>query len=173
MADIDKEILNQFQSESKGLIEEGLAVLEEIEGDFSLVRQMEDYGNKVDRIMGGAQSLAILAGPEHALAMIGDYAALCKAVGYKTSQINNNPQLFDIAVALLMDATETLRVLVDRAEEPVATLKQVISSTFIDRLNWVNVQFKGNFRSSISADGGSNKMNQSEIDDLMKKLGLS
>lgn len=168
---IDKEIVKDFVTESKNLIHQALELLENIEGDFSQVKELEVYGNEVDRIMGGAKSLALLVPPTHSLHMISDYAALCKAVGYKASQIKNNPQFYDVCVALLLDATETLDILLDRVDETAEVLKKTLPQAFIERVRWVSHQFTAEYRSSVDSNG-SQTLNQSEIDDLMKKLGL-
>lgn len=82
------DILKEFQIESKNLIEESLRVLENCDGDPSQAHSLEEYAQLVDRIMGGAKSLAVhLNDPNHIIHKVGDYAALCKAVGYKASQI--------------------------------------------------------------------------------------
>lgn len=172
---IDKEIVEDFVGESKILIEEMTDLLESIEGDFSQVSKLADYGNAVDRVMGGAKNLALLVSEDHALHMISDYTALCKAVGYKASQIKNNEQFFDICVALLMDATETLNELLDNIHEASSKLRTTIPGAFIERLRWVSNQFSGDFSASVGtgASGESElRLHQSEIDDLLKKLGL-
>ena len=170
---IDKEIVEDFVTESKTLIESLIELLENIEGDFSQVQKLADYGNNVDRIMGGAKSLALMVGEDHALHMISDYAALCKAVGYKASQIQNNEKFYDISVALLLDATETLNILLDNIMLPAPVLRQNIPAAFIDRLRWVSSQFDESFNASVDmGDAGKKKMAQTEIDDLLKKLGL-
>lgn len=169
---IDKEIVEDFVNESKTLIEDLIDLLESIEGDFSQVVKLADYGNNVDRIMGGAKSLALMAPPEHAIHMISDYAALCKAVGYKASQITDNEQFFDICVALLLDATETLEVLLARIHEPIMDLKKSISQAFVERLRWASEQFSESYSMSVDTGTTGKKMKQSEIDDLLKKLGL-
>ncbi|MNK01175.1 hypothetical protein D3C87_189700 [compost metagenome] len=168
---IDKEIVKDFVTESKNLIHQALELLESIEGDSSQAQELEAYGNSVDRIMGGAKSLALLAPPTHSLHMISDYSALCKAVGYKASQIKNNPQFYDVCVALLLDATETLEALIDRVDETSDVLKKTLPQAFIERVRWVSNQFSSEYRGSVDSTG-SKTMNQSEIDDLMKKLGL-
>ena len=155
------------------MIEDLIELLENIEGDFSQVQKLADYGNNVDRIMGGAKSLALMVSEDHALHMISDYAALCKAVGYKASQIQNNEKFFDIAVALLLDATETLNLLLDNINLPASVLRQNIPAAFIDRLRWVSNQFNESFSASVDTGAaGKKKMVQTEIDDLLKKLGL-
>lgn len=169
---IDKEIVKEFVSESKNLIHLALELLESIEGDFSQVAKLEEYGNNVDRIMGGAKSLAVLAPPQHALFMISDYAALLKAVGYKASQIRQNEKFFDICVALLLDATEMLDALLDKIDLDTPTLKKTMPQAFIERVRWVSSQFSAEYRESVDAGAPTKKMNQFEIDDLMKKLGL-
>ncbi|WP_413581691.1 hypothetical protein [Bdellovibrio sp. HCB288] len=174
---IDKEIVKDFVSESKILIEDLIDLLEGIEGDFSQVQKLAEYGNGVDRIMGGAKSLAMSAPTDHAVHLISDYTALCKAVGYKASQIQDNQSLFDVCVATLLDGSETLSTLLDRIEEPVVALKTTIPQAFIDRLRWVSGKFSDDVAISVSAKGaapdqGKQKLKQNEIDDLLKKLGL-
>lgn len=169
---IDKEIVEDFVTESKSLIEELIDLLESIEGDFSQVQKLADYGNNVDRIMGGAKSLALMAPPDHALHMISDYAALCKAVGYKASQITDNEQFFDVCVALLLDATETLSVLLNSIHKEGAVLRETIPQAFIDRLRWVSHQFSEAYSMSVGTGSSPQKMKQSEIDELLQKLGL-
>lgn len=173
---IDKEIVEDFVSESKSLIEDLVDLLESIEGDFSQVKKLAEYGNNVDRIMGGAKSLAMMAEPDHALHMIADYSDLCKAVGYKASQIKDNEQFYDICVAILLDATETLRSLINNIHQSSSMLKQTIPAAFIERLRWVSQQFNESFSMSVgtgaAADAAANKMKQTDIDDLLKRLGL-
>lgn len=169
---IDKEIVEDFVTESKTLIEELLNLLESIEGDFSRVQDLATYGNNVDRIMGGAKNLALMADGDHALHMISDYAALCKAVGYKASQIRDNEQFFDICVALLLDATETLDVLLDHIHDAGDVLRKTIPQAFIERLRWVSQQFSEEYTMSVGTGDAPKKLKQTEIDDLLKKLGL-
>lgn len=174
---IDKEIVEDFVNESKSLIEDLIDLLESIEGDYSQVLKLADYGNNVDRIMGGAKSLAIIAPTDHALHMIGDYAALCKAVGYKASQIKNNEQFFDICVALLLDATENLNRLLKNIDKNESYLRDTTPQAFIERLRWVSNQFTDEYNMSVGAGKeqaatDAQHMQQSDIDDLLKKLGI-
>ncbi|MGZ3768906.1 MAG: hypothetical protein ACXVCP_04105 [Bdellovibrio sp.] len=171
---IDKEIVEDFINESKTLIEEMQDLLESIEGDYSQVSRLADYGNSVDRIMGGSKNLALLVSADHALHMISDYTALCKVVGYKASQIKNNQQLFDICVALLLDATETLDTLLDNLDKEAKTLRDTIPQAFIERLRWISNQFRGDYNISVGSGGTAEtpRLQQGDIDDLLKKLGL-
>ncbi|HPI41851.1 MAG TPA: hypothetical protein PLJ21_13660, partial [Pseudobdellovibrionaceae bacterium] len=170
---LDKDILNDFILESKKLVEDSLEILNEVEGQPDQAKRLADYGNLVDRIMGGARSLALLVPKDHAIHMVSDYAAVCKAVGYKSSQILENDSFFSACVGLLLDATETLEKLLDGVETPTVELKKSIPGTFIDRLQWVSKRFSKDFRSSVSAvTDPSGAMSQDDIDGLLKKLGI-
>lgn len=171
MSQIDKEILKEFTTESKQLIDQLVDELETIEGNYDLVYKLEDYGQKVDRIMGGAKNLAVFAGPGHVVLLIGDYCSLCKIVGYKASQISNNEQLFNVCVAFLLDVTENLRAAIVALEKNEALANQTLSPTFVERLRWISDKFGEGFRTSVDA-GNKGKLVQNEIDELLKKLGL-
>lgn len=177
---VDKEILEDFKTESKGLITELLDLLEEADGDPTQYEKLERYGQTVDRIMGGVKSLATNFAEDfpagHMIHQMGDYAALCKAVGYKASQIQENEQFFNVCVAFLLDATEMLSQMVARlGSEEVKNLSHLLNKTFLDRLRWINAQFKGDVRATVASTNApvAKKMNQTEIDDLLRKLGVA
>jgi len=159
---LDVDILNDFYKESNTIIVESIDLLESMEGDFSQKENLKVFGNKIDRIMGTSASIAMMAEPDHGLNLITDYTLLCKAVAYKAAEIDTNAKLYDVTVALLLDAVEALSILIKKIELPMAQLKQVISPNFIERLHWVSEQFSK--QSSLQT--------QSEIDELMKKLGF-
>jgi hypothetical protein len=175
MSDTQDDILKDFREESKTLLKELVEILDGVEDHFELVKDLESYGQTVDRIMGGAKSLALTFPPEHFIHQIGDYSALCKAVSYKASQIEKNENFFNVCVALLMDATEVLEAMILNlgSGAPLA-MSQMFSNTFLDRLKWISNQFAQDVRSSVGSTGtdAAKKMSQNEIDDLMKKLGL-
>lgn len=166
------EILKDFQVESKKLIKEMKTVLDKCEGDMTLARSLEDYGMYVDRIMGGAKNIAInVSDPGHIIHKIADYSGVCKAVGYKSSQVTDNEPLFDTCVALLMDATDVLEVMFrNLIQKPAVPIDQLINQHLIDRLKWVSQKFGENYRSSVAI--GQQKMSQGEIDGLLRKLGV-
>ncbi len=177
LSKVDAEILREFQLESKNLISQLMTILYQCEGNFSQVKSLEAYGQTVDRIMGGAMSLAVTLSsitPEHFIHKVSDYAALCKAVGYKASQIKENEQFYEIAVAFLLDATEMLAELIDKIlEVKTSQFKELFSKTFLDRLKWISAQFGAEYRASVDVHKNKpKKMTQDEIDSLMKKLGL-
>ena len=169
----DMEILKDFILESKITIKDSTVLLDKVEGEMVKVKKLQDYGNLVDRIMGAAQSIGLLVPPDHAIHLLADYAAVCKAVGYKASQINDNEQFFDICVALLQDATETLDGLLDNLDKSPDELRKSLTSTFLDRLRWVSGKFSTDYNESVGTGGsGQKKLEQDEIDNLLKKMGV-
>lgn len=159
---LDADILNDFYNESNTLIQEMLVLLESMEGDFAQKENLKVFANKVDRIMGAASSMAMMTDQDTGLNLVTDYTLLCKVVAYKAAEIQNNPKFYDVTVAVLIDAIEALDELVKKVELPAAELKKIITPHFIERLRWVSDQFTK--QSAIQS--------QSEIDDLMKKLGF-
>lgn len=168
------EIVEEFKLESIDLVKELIDILETIEDSFEERHRLEQYGQVVDRIMGGARSLAVAVdSPDH-LNQVGTYAELCKLVGYKASQISDNVQFFNVVHGLLMDATEMLmQMIVTFGTDKEKNIKESLSTTFLDRLKWINGQFDENTRGTLSLDTDKRETaTQSEIDALMKSLGI-
>lgn len=171
---LSTEILNEFIIESKTILEGATEELNKVEGRMAQADRLKKYGNYVDRIMGAARLIGSMASPGHAVTLVGDYAALCKAVGYKASQIGDNEQFFDICVALLQDATESLESLIDNLDKSPDELRKTIPNTFLERLRWASNKFTTDYAASVDlrSGGGEKTMEQSEIDTLMKKMGF-
>lgn len=169
----DSEILQDFQVESKKLLTDMAKVLEEAEGNIQQARSLEDYGLYVDRIMGGAKSIAMnFPDQTHIIHKIADYSEVCKAVGYKTSQVWDNEPFYDICIALLMDATDALGDMIENMlQAPQTDVRQLINKHLIDRLKWVSAKFGAEYRSTVAIDKKT-KMSQGDIDGLLKKLGV-
>ena len=165
----DTEIVRDFLKESKALIEIMTDQLESVEVDITDFKLLAEFGNNVDRIMGGAKSLAMMYPQNVALTKISDFSALCKAVGYKASNSRNNESLISTSVALLLDAVEALELLLDNLDASDEELREFIPKEFLERLKWVSDQFEDNI--SASVDAGNVDKSQ-EITALLKKLGL-
>ena len=166
------EILEDFKSESKALIADLINILESVEGDFTKVEELEQYGQVVDRIMGGASTVSMTMDDPSEIEKIAKFAELCKKVGYRASQIEKNEDFFHITVALLMDATETMESVVDSLGRERKNWNEFLSSTFLDRLKFVNSHFSENTRASVAVGTGENAMGQDDINDLLKSLGI-
>lgn len=167
--ELDKTILDDFVQESLGLVDKCIELLESIEQDPSEVEKLSEFANLIDRVMGGAKSLALEISKEHALHLVGDYCAICKSVGYQGASIQNNDQLYSVCVALLLDAVEMVRTLLTQIEMKRSDLLKIFSATFLERLKWMSFQFD---QIEKKSQASGDKMQQNEIDELLKKLGL-
>ena len=171
------EILDGFKEESKALIDEMLELLEEIEGNPGLYQRLEEYGIRVDRIMGTAKSLASSGIAAEQTSQIGAYCEICKIVGYKGSQVGVQT-VFDLVVAFLLDATELLKEMTDEIADSSGTAwRKFTNETFLDRLRWLDKQLGdrlratvGSSKSDAKAKGGESL--QREVDEVLKQLGI-
>ncbi len=164
---MDIEIIRDFVSESKNIVTECVNLLEKVEGDFSQVKTLETYGNNLDRIMGGAKTLSLDQSEESVLTVISDYAAVCKNVGYKAAQITSNEAFYDICVGLLIDASEMLLLILNKAELPLAEVKKAIPEEFITRLKWVLSQFGENVRSTVALES---TLSAADVHELLNRI---
>ena len=161
------EIITEFQSESEMLVGQMLELLESIEGEPSQVKRLAQYGQYVDRMMGTSKSLA-LAVPERQaqFSTIGTYCEICKQVGYKGSQITQNEELYNVVVALLLDATEMLQSMISALGVQTVDLKSFLSETFLDRLLWVTQQFAPEVRGTVAS------VSKADLTHLLRSLGV-
>lgn len=166
---IDKIIIDDFTKESLSLIEQCIELLESIENDPSEVEKLNDFANRIDRVMGGAKSLALMAPPEHPLNLIGDYCAICKSVGYQGAKVQGNDQLYSVVVALLLDAVEMTKTIFAKLDSSTTELKKLFTTTFLERLKWISFQFD---QLDKMRNGDKDRMEQNEIDALLRKLGV-
>lgn len=166
------EVVTEFKSESQEILSEILDLLEELEESPAQVKRLDSYGQKVDRIMGGAMSLATMGEEVALLTQIGACAGLCKSVGYRGSQIKDNEAFAAAVIGLLLDMTETLQTMVEKVgTEQSFDLGAPVFLTILDRLKWVSEQFDKGMRQSL--DISAKKDYGSEIQDLLQRLGVS
>lgn len=167
MSELDQELLTEFIQESRPLVDECIEALEDVEADAKKVMRLQDFSNRVDRIMGAAQSLAVMAKPGHPLHLIGDCASLCKTLGYQCLTSSPAPEALKITIAFLLDATDVIEELIESLEEGAVEVDSDVRRTLIERLKWVS-----GILSKVPASEKSPVMNNSDIDALIKKLGL-
>lgn len=170
MSDIDQELLSEFLEESRGIVADCESLLEDIENDPSQAGRLGEFANLIDRVMGAAKSLAMMAAPEHPLNIVGDITALCKAIGERGSNSARNEQLFTVTVAFLLDAVEITRELLDSLEDPDAVVTSDVRAAILDRVGMISNIYKQMPKDALVGDAGP-KMEQNEIDEIMKKLG--
>ena len=153
------ELLLEFKDETKKLIDELESIVNKLDEDPSNSKLFGQFAQIIDRVMGGAKSLA-LALPQNAkvLNTIGDYAEVCKAVGYKMSQ-TKNPALGVIVIAFFSDAIESLLELLGAFAIDMSSLQQK-NDHLLERLKWLAQQFDPNLRASITSESKLNSTKQ-------------
>jgi hypothetical protein len=185
------EILEGFREETKGLLQELGDILEEVEEDLSKNQKLEDFGQRIDRIMGAAKTLNVDF-PHPVFNDVGAFAEVCKIVGYKASQLKNQPDFCNIVVAFLLDAVDVLNQIVDQLKPHNKTdINQLIPKTFLDRLRFIASKFDTSLRATLGSTASSEPkldsqksstapsakedaaQTQNTIDDLLKQLGVT
>ena len=181
--DIDKEIIDDFKEETNTLLEglnDILEELEETEEEFP-EHLLENFSQQIDRIMGTASTISMMA-PEHpAMDTISKLTELCKKMGYNAvaAKKSNVVVLF---TAFWADVVEVLEKLVNNFENE-EKVKQIVEKETIflkKRLEWLYNKIpklvydkdKQDDTQAGSAGGEKKEGNQSqaEIDDFLKSL---
>lgn len=154
-----KEIVDDFCTEC----EELLAVLEDkLESfeDSEDAKNLEEFGQTIDRIMGAAATI----GAE----TIGHLCKMGKIIGYKSSQ-SSDKKLNQVVAGVLFD-------LVDMLTELIKNLRQGVDKSdlnvdaFITRLEWLSNKFKHIDRASCDFEEGDNTMTTSELEALINQF---
>jgi chemotaxis protein histidine kinase CheA len=139
---MDEEIVQEFCSETKVLLSELEPLLEALELNPANLKALEDFGQKVDRIMGAAKSLEF-----HQMGIISEF---CKTISYKSAQ-SKNTELIIIVVAFLFEAVEILNAMIEnlqinkRAELDPLAIKPILS-----RLEFISGRLAHIQRSSVA-----------------------
>jgi chemotaxis protein histidine kinase CheA len=158
-----KEIIIDFCNEADGLFDQLEASLELLEENPLSAKELEKFGQVIDRIMGAAKSIEA-----HEIAT---FCELGKTIGYKSSQIKDVP-LIEVVVAILFDSLHLLRKMIEALRDGnTQSMSMLNTKTFVTRLKWLSDKFKDIDRASCAIDN-SNNLNQTSIDQLMKSLGL-
>ena len=156
-----KEIVIDFCEEANSLFDQLESALNLLEENPSATKELERFGQIIDRIMGAAKSIGATE--------IATFCELGKVIGYKSSQITEVP-LLEVVVAILFDSLDMLRKMNQalRAgnDKCMANLN---TKAFTTRLNWLSEKFKDVERASCAIEVN---LNQNSIDELMKSLGL-
>jgi chemotaxis protein histidine kinase CheA len=160
-----KEVVIEFADESLGLFKQLEETLENLEDNPTSSKDLENFGQVIDRVMGAAKSIGATE--------IATFCELGKLIGYKSSQVNDVP-LLNVVVAILFDAVDLLTKMVEKIKTgDNEKLQKLNTEAFATRLKWLSDKFKDIERASctIKKEDTTN-LNQDSIDDLMASLGL-
>jgi chemotaxis protein histidine kinase CheA len=166
--DIDPSILDDFRKESKQLLAELTELVERLEesaGDFP-AELLKEFSQKIDRIMGAAKTIGMMAPSALAFQKIGKLAELCKALGYNAAG-SQAVVLLPFFAAFWSDTIEVIENLVDNIadEAKVSQINQRFSGVLQKRLEWLSGRV-ASVKSSAAAAAGM------ELQSLARKLGL-
>lgn len=155
---MDAEIIAEFRNESNPLLGELGGYVEELEefegGDFPSAT-LENFAQRVDRIMGAAKTIGMTE-PEHeGLQAMGKIAELCKYTCYQAAKLRL-AALLPVFAAFLADAVEMLQELLDGIEDEarVQKARQTFAPVLQKRLEWLSQKVQ----------------QQGSVDDEMRKI---
>jgi chemotaxis protein histidine kinase CheA len=158
-----KEIILDFCAEAEELFNQLEQSLEATEENPANNKELEKFGQIIDRIMGAAKSIGATE--------IATFCELGKVIGYKSSQIKDIP-LIEVVVAILFDSLHMLRKMITALKEGnERSMQHLNTKAFGTRLNWLSEKFKDIDRASCAIEN-STTLSQNSIDDLMQSLGL-
>ena len=137
---LDKDIIVDFQTEAKGLLKELTEVVEKLEepGNAFPAQELEQFAQRIDRIMGAAQTLNQLDPQNEGLKRIGSIAQICKQLGYKAAEYKT-AALIPLFAAFWADVLEVMEELIDSLEDDKGSreLAESFSSVLQKRLAWL------------------------------------
>ena len=129
-----REIIDDFCDEASSLFDQLEASLNLIEENPNNTKELEKFGQIIDRIMGAAKSIGATE--------IAIFCELGKIIGYKSSQIKD-VALIEVVVAILFDSLDMLRKMnISLRSGNDNCMKQLNTKVFVTRLNWLSEKFK-------------------------------
>lgn len=157
-----KEIIVDFCDEADALFDQLQISLEILEDIPANTKELEKFGQIIDRIMGAAKSIGATD--------IATFCELGKTIGYKSSQIKDLA-LIEVVVAILFDSIDLLRKMIQSLRDGnTRVLEGLNTKAFVTRLTWLSAKFKDIDRASVAIGGDG--LDQNSIDELMQSLGL-
>ncbi len=169
--ELDNEIINSFQEEANGIIEELRSIVEKLEDNdhTSFPKELlEEFANKTDRIMGTAKTFSEMYPDHQVFQQMGKFGELCKATGYKAATLNHIG-LIPIFAAFWADTIDILSDLTENVGDPEKL--KVVTKTYIPtlqkRLVWLAQQIV-----SITKGEGAAEQSKINVDGLLKKMGI-
>lgn len=167
------ELLEEFKKESGKLVNELEELLDELEEDFANKEKLNEFAQLIDRIMGSSQSLVSFGFEQSELKKLGDFAELCKQIGYRGINITEK-SLYEVTIAFLWDAVESMKKLLESidAKDSPKSISKLLVSTFISRLKWILEQFeaKNILMEDYTKSGDVKLKSKDEINDLLSSI---
>ncbi len=162
---MDEAILGEFRDESKQILKELSDILERMERDTTCKDNpnFTEFSKRIDRITGSSKTISLLFPSNPGLKEMSKISALCKALGYKATEVDN-PLLVPIFCGFWADAIEVLTDVLNSLEDAIQVEKIVTGFMPVvsKRLEWLSNKIK-----TVSPQKA---MNPQEINDLLSDL---
>jgi hypothetical protein len=155
-------LFNDFLIDSRFLTGQMKDLLETVQQDPDKQKSLGDFSNVSDRIMGAARSFGRAFPEGHPIHVISDCTSFLKKIAKNMVEIDNTDQFFMLCMNLLLETTTIVELLFDKIDQPMDEIRKLLPAGLNDRLMVVYNQFS---ETAVAVE-----MNQSEIDELMKKL---
>ncbi len=173
---LDKEILDEFKNETNQLMTELTEVVEklEIKTDSFPTELLQEFSQKIDRVMGTAKTLMMMDEGNADLQRVADIADLCKRLGYKAAESQSN-MLIPLFAGFWADTIEVLGDLVNHLDDPEKSeaLAKSFFSILMGRLQWLSTKVTGKgLPPSSTKPALGEATDQMDVDDLLKAFGL-
>lgn len=182
---IDKEIIDGFKEETNSLLvglNEIIEDLEDTEEDFP-EELLENFSQQIDRIMGSAATINMMAPDHPAMGPITRLSELCKKMGYNAVAAKKG-ELVNLFAAFWADVVEVLSKLVNNFEdeEKLTVIVQKETAYLQKRLEWLYAKIPklvydkpqegdtAEVKEKKKKAASAGKQSQAEIDDFLKSL---
>ncbi|MEK7691931.1 MAG: hypothetical protein AAB425_13030 [Bdellovibrionota bacterium] len=151
-----------------GELTEVVEKLEEADEEAFPGALLETFAQKIDRIMGTANTLGQMEPNHEGFKSMGRLCALCKALGYKAAALQK-PALIPIFAAFWMDTIEVIEEIIAAIEdeEKCKGITQSFTATVQKRLEWLASKV-----TQLDQGTASGGQNQIKVDALLKSLGI-
>lgn len=174
-SDLDADVLKDFTKESLDLVTQLNEIVENLEDldedDDYPVELLEGFSQKIDRIMGAAATLGMLAPDHPGLKKVTKIAELCKGLGYAAAQ-DKNPQAIPIFAAFWADTLEVMESLIENIDNEFESLK--IATEFAGvlqrRLEWLSGKLKPAQAYGTGGAAASDQARQVDVNELISDL---
>lgn len=140
MEELDQEILDDFRESSTEILNELTEVVESLEEkhtDFP-TDLLQQFSQKIDRIMGAADTLEMMAPDHPGLQRIGQMTRICKKLGYSAAELQQI-RFIPLFAGFWAETLEVVEELVENLESVEKSEK--IASSFSKhvqgRLEWL------------------------------------
>ena len=171
---LDKDIVEGFRQESNALLAELIDVVDRIEvsqGEFPS-KLLEEFSQKIDRIMGAAKTLVVSFGAHPGLERIGKLSELCKALGYQAAS-KKVTALLPLFAAFWSETIEVIQELLGELEDSARSeqIAKSFSAVLQKRLEWLAAKVAAAPAPGQTAEGALDaKTAEAQIRELLKSL---